>query len=377
MVKLLLTSSSLFGLSLQAAVAFHYEVYELPPNAGDEFSWARAISQVNGSGQAYVVGTSKDDNTGATIAMRWLVDADGLVSSSTIPLSTSFDISEGLAVSDYGSDAGGFQVETSGLPAYVGYRTDNSIPSTYPIGPISPSDPPNNDFFTTMTTGMIEAGAYSCGYGMWGGSLALRVDPGRAFRAQYDNVVSILKPFDGAYDESITPTDATSINNDAYVVGSGPSPDSTFEAYLWTDESDRGIRLGYLDNNGASSVAYSISDAGQICGMSNGLAFLQDDLTPSSMYQIETVSEGASEARDVNNNGWVIGNMLYGATPYYPWVYPGFGGGFDIMNMSDLPMGVELTGVYSINDAGWIVGEGTDTTYHLERKAYLLIPIND
>ncbi|HBG28638.1 MAG: hypothetical protein A2Y10_00080 [Planctomycetes bacterium GWF2_41_51] len=187
---------------------------------------------------------------------------------------------------------------------------------------------------------------------------------------------------------------ARSINNKGQIVGNSSGNAIIFDPI----GSGNNINLG-------NGLAYSINDNGQIVGRDSDhhpVIFSPDYITLSGKYiplannnygQIVggTLSWGSNDnavlfdssggsgnivlgtgiARDINNNGQIVGNSDGGATLFDP-----SGGGNNIaLNSLIAPdAGWDLRYAYAINDNGWIVGYGHygDSS---DSMAFLLKPI--
>ena len=152
-------------------------------------------------------------------------------------------------------------------------------------------------------------------------------------------------------------SNARDINNSGQVVGT-VNASGEEHAFLW-DSSTGMIDIGTL--GGALSYGAGINDSGQVVGSASlasgySRAFLWDAST--GMADLGTLGGSASYANGINDSGQAVG-----------WFYETTGGrkpflwdGTSMLNLNNLIApgpGWVLGRVYSINDAGQIVGAGS------------------
>ncbi len=220
---------------------------------------------------------------------------------------------------------------------------------------------------------------------------------------------------DAAYESSA----AYSINNNGKIVG-----DSSYEACLF-DSSGAGnnVKLGTLGGNesaalcindndltvgwaengsyikhasifditgtgnnidlgtlgGDSSLAFGCNSTGQIIGYAedvsgDSVACLFDPTGSGGNFSLGALGGSESWALDINNNGQIVGWADIDSETRHACLFDitGAGENIDLNTLIDPALGLTLTYAYSINDNGWIVGEGI--TQDGEIHACLLVP---
>jgi probable HAF family extracellular repeat protein len=187
----------------------------------------------------------------------------------------------------------------------------------------------------------------------------------------------------GANNIDLTPSSSSmfstawSINNNGQIVGS-----SFFLACLFDPTgAENNIDLGTLVPD--SSLAWDINDNGQIVGDSGNWMYshacLFDATGGENNIDLGAPDGYLSVACSINNEEQIVGNVhIIGGHPetddYRAYLFDPTGGENNIDLNTLLPQGSgwTLTDAYSINDNGWIVGQGINPNgdYH----AYLLTP---
>jgi probable HAF family extracellular repeat protein len=214
-----------------------------------------------------------------------------------------------------------------------------------------------------------------------------------------------------------TVSQARSINNLGQIVGWAYDGSGKSRATLFDPTgSGNNINLGTL--GGWVSIAYSINNNGQIVGGADGKATLFDPTGGGNNIDLGSLGGGWSEAFSINDFGQIVGqfwvsswesratlfdptgggnNIDLGALPG-EWrrislafsinnlgqivgtadrravLFDPTGGGnnIDLNTLIDPSLGWTLTEAYSINDNGWIVGQGFSPDG--DEHGYLLIP---
>jgi probable HAF family extracellular repeat protein len=174
-----------------------------------------------------------------------------------------------------------------------------------------------------------------------------------------------------------TGSEARSINNLGQIVGTATDSLGRWRATLFDptgggNNIDLGTTLG-----GTWSEASSINNLGQIVGQSwvslrESRATLFDPTGGGNNIDLGTLpGEGRwiSSAFSINNIGQIVGTDGRRAVLFDP---TGGGNNIDLNTLIDPALGWRLGVAYSINDNGWIVGEGMNSAGY--ERAYLLIP---
>jgi probable HAF family extracellular repeat protein len=205
---------------------------------------------------------------------------------------------------------------------------------------------------------------------------------------------------------------AYSINNNGQIVGGADGKATLFDPTGGGNNIDLGTLGGWV------SIAYSINNNGQIVGGADGKATLFDPTGGGNNIDLGSLGGGWSEAFSINDFGQIVGqfwvsswesratlfdptgggnNIDLGALPG-EWrrislafsinnlgqivgtadrravLFDPTGGGnnIDLNTLIDPSLGWTLTEAYSINDNGWIVGQGFSPDG--DEHGYLLIP---
>jgi predicted outer membrane repeat protein len=175
---------------------------------------------------------------------------------------------------------------------------------------------------------------------------------------------------------------AFSINNKGQIVGYALT--GTTYARLCAvlfDPAGAGNNIILTPDEDDTGVAHCINDAGQIVGWAdktNG-ATLFDPCDPSNNRSLGTLPGGREScACAISNRGQIVGwvNILVEGytTVGHATIFDSTGAGNnrDLNDLIDKSLGWYLSLAYGINDAGWIVGYGTNP--HGSTRAFLLIP---
>ena len=153
---------------------------------------------------------------------------------------------------------------------------------------------------------------------------------------------------------------AFNINHLGQVVGSAETPNGNDRAFIWGDSNNNNVsdpgEMVQLPDMGLSSAANGVNDSGHAVGFVLDNQFNRQGAiwTDTSGFTLTGVLPGnvESEAFDINNFGQVVGHSQ--AVPFI-W------DNGQIANLNSLiPQGLGWTlfRAVSINDNGWIVGEG-------------------
>jgi probable HAF family extracellular repeat protein len=191
--------------------------------------------------------------------------------------------------------------------------------------------------------------------------------PGLYFRAfLYDGTMHDLGTLGGSGGS------ASGINNAGQIVGtSGTADNLTSHAFLYDGAMHD---IGTLDGNaGSSSIAKDINDAGQVVGDSDAVggsrhAFLYSG---GALSDLGTLGGSKSYAVGISDTGQVMGySLVAGDMAFHAFLY-GEGVMRDLNDLIDPALGWVLTGAYSMNASGQIVGIGV---YDGRSRAILLTP---
>ena len=169
-------------------------------------------------------------------------------------------------------------------------------------------------------------------------------------------------------------------NNNGDIVGFAMDSSGNFCAALFDNTGGQNnIDLGTL--GGDYGVARSINDNGQIVGTSDdstgtNRATLFDITGSGNNINLGTLAGWSySHARSINNNGQIVG-YVYGGTGSIERavLFDATGGGanIDLNTLIDPTLDWTLLQAYSINDNGWIVGQGINPDGY--NRAFLLTP---
>ncbi len=152
---------------------------------------------------------------------------------------------------------------------------------------------------------------------------------------------------------------AYGINNNGKVVGwaNAQADGSDNVAFVYDIETDTMTSLGGNLLGGARSFAFDINDKDQIAGVAtladgSAHAFAYSNGAAVDLGSLD--NSGYSEARAINENGWVTGWSLTDSKDYHAFIWDG-------TEMKDLgSLGGDTKGL-DINNKGQVVGSGTDT----------------
>ena len=157
---------------------------------------------------------------------------------------------------------------------------------------------------------------------------------------------------------------AYGINNNGKVVGwaNRQADGSDHEAFVYDSATDSMTGLGGNLLGGSRSFAFDINDKDQIVGtatLANGSAhaFAYSDGAATDLGSLD--NSGYSEARAINEHGWVTGWSLTDTNDYHAFIANAAG-----TVMTDLgSLGGDSKGL-DINNNGQVVGSGTDADGH-------------
>lgn len=162
---------------------------------------------------------------------------------------------------------------------------------------------------------------------------------------------------------------ALGINDQGQVVGWARASSYLPRPFLW--DPAVGMRdLGTFQSNGyGTGTAHAVNEAGHVVGDTAGpelsgfaRAFLWRD------GRLTAIGPQVSFAYAVNNLDHAVGQALVGSS-YRAFLYQG---GRSTNLNSHAPRGVMLTSARGINDAGWIIANGTNPQGR--QRAFVLIP---
>jgi probable HAF family extracellular repeat protein len=174
---------------------------------------------------------------------------------------------------------------------------------------------------------------------------------------------------------------AYAINDGGRVVGYSRNAQSYARPFLW--DSQTGIRdlstFFEPDDSTAGGVAWGVNDLGHVVGttddptasLGGSRAFLWRD------GQLTRVGPDRTDAYAVNNHDHVVGSVLVPpsrrrrTSEVHAFLYRD-GTFSDLNNLIPTDSGILLTEPRSINDAGWIVANGTNAQGR--QRSFVLIP---
>jgi probable HAF family extracellular repeat protein len=175
-------------------------------------------------------------------------------------------------------------------------------------------------------------------------------------------------------------SDAYSINNNGKIVGWAQKSTTVTRACLF-DPTGKGanIELGALgSSSNFRSKAYSINNSNQIVGEAEYAQNLYDACIFNSTgnkqnLDLGTLGGTGSRAWDISDLGQIVGSAKISSGVDHACLFDPTGGknNIDLNAFVDPASGWILTNAYSINDYGWIVGEGTKNG---QQCAFLLTP---
>ncbi len=108
--------------------------------------------------------------------------------------------------------------------------------------------------------------------------------------------------------------------------------------------------LGML-SGATSSRATAINNLGQVVGNSGSFGFLWS--SGGGMQALAALGGPASDASGINSSGLIVGDAYMGNGSPHAFAYSDSGG---IQDLGVVP-GASMSIAYSVNDAGWVVGE--------------------
>jgi probable HAF family extracellular repeat protein len=169
-------------------------------------------------------------------------------------------------------------------------------------------------------------------------------------------------------------SEADSINDYDQIVGKAVAIGGYHATLFDKTGAGNNIDLGTLSGK-SESGALSINNNGQIVGyatdINNNIRAVLFDPTGAK----HNIDLGYGRAFSINSNGQAVGFSDHGATFFD---VTGAGNNIALDTLVSLPSGWSLHIAYSINDNGWIVGEGYYTpagSSQYEYHAFLLKPI--
>jgi len=172
---------------------------------------------------------------------------------------------------------------------------------------------------------------------------------------------------------------AFSNNNSGQIVGHAQTTSGDYRATLF-DSSGGGNNIDLGTLGGLQSVAFSINNSGQIVGAASTLSSYPYkhaaifDVTGTNIA-LGTLGGNSSYAYSINDDGIIVGHATdTSGDPYATLFDPT--GGRDNANLNsyiDPALGWTLRHATSINNNGWIVGDGINPDGY--DRAFLLTPI--
>jgi len=174
---------------------------------------------------------------------------------------------------------------------------------------------------------------------------------------------------------------AFSNNNSGQVVGHAQTTSGDYSATLF-DSSGGGNNMNLGTLGGVQKgVAFSINNSGQIVGAACTLSSYPYgthaaifDVTGTNI-DLGTLGGNSSHAYSINDDGIIVGNATDTSGDVYATLFDPTGGG-DNANLNsyiDPTLGWTLRHATSINNNGWIVGDGINSDGY--DRAFLLTPI--
>ena len=159
------------------------------------------------------------------------------------------------------------------------------------------------------------------------------------------------------------------INANGQIAGAAnPYGDATIEAVRWT-----GADIELLPSLGGGGYGVSINDSGQVTGYS----FLEDGATTravrwtgTAVTDLGTLSGSNSIARSINNAAIIVGYADVADGSKHAFIAPG-DLMIDLNTLLPAGSGWTLTYASSINNNGWITGQGI---HNGNKRAFLLKP---
>lgn len=171
---------------------------------------------------------------------------------------------------------------------------------------------------------------------------------------------------------------AADINNNNLVVGWAQNSSRLERACIF-DITGNGNNLDLGTLGGNTAAAFRVNDSGLIVGhaQSNAgyqVACLFDSSGAGNNINLGTLGGTGSYALGINNDNQIIGWALTNSGDKRACLFDitGNGANIDLNSLIDPALDWTLTAAYSINDYGWIVGEGINPDGQIH--AYLLTP---
>jgi probable HAF family extracellular repeat protein len=162
---------------------------------------------------------------------------------------------------------------------------------------------------------------------------------------------------------------ATTINNSGQIAGTLVNPD-TDELQGFVRNSDGTSTV--FDQTSIYSVSH-INDLGQVVGEKSSIPFLWDNGSMTYLATLGGPDNSSASANSINNAGQVVGQSTIDGSLYsHAFLYTSADGTIDLNSLIDPSSGWTLTFATDINDAGLIVGQGTNPAG--QRHAFLLTP---
>jgi probable HAF family extracellular repeat protein len=172
-----------------------------------------------------------------------------------------------------------------------------------------------------------------------------------------------------------TDSTAYAVNDNGIIVGSAylndNDPPYMTHACLF-DSSGNGANIDLGTPGGNYSYAFSINNSNQIVGRAGGHACLFDWTGGGANIDLGTLGGLQSEAWFINDISQIVGWAYDSSNNKHACLFDPTGkGNIDLNNLIDPSSGWVLREAYSINESGWIVGNGYRDGY---TRAFLLTP---
>lgn len=171
-------------------------------------------------------------------------------------------------------------------------------------------------------------------------------------------------------------SEAVDINNRGQVLGtSGPYPSDVtlgVRAVIWDHRSDVQVIPDFPDT--ISSFPYAINEAGQVIGgsetQSGGMGYIWDRTSGIRVIPSLQENDSSSSPRAINDHGEVVGSgslsqpLIFDGRVFGTQAIPKaifWSESRGIVDLGDLPGGIESSSASDINNHGQIVGYGTSS----------------